>query len=82
MVEHDQHIDYYVKFKDLSLLKYIKKGPLSDIEGLLHTIDIIGSLKRHYDFSKDKYLFTNLNSSNITISRFLDVKINYVYKYY
>ena len=68
-----------MKFKDLTLEKYIKKGPLGDVEGLLHMIDIMSNLNRHNDLSKDKYLFTNLNSSNIILTRFLDVKINFVF---
>ena len=73
-------IDYLSKFKNLSLDKYIKKGPLGDVEGLLHIIDIMSNLKRQNDFSKDKYLFTNLNSSNIILTRSLDIKINYVFR--
>ena len=74
------NIDYLAKFKDLSLDKYIKKGPLGYVEGLLHIIDIMSNLKRQNDFSKDKYLFTNLNSSNIIFTRSLDIKINYVFR--
>ena len=38
MKEGNKDMDYYIKFPDLSLYKYIKKGPLSDVEGLLHMI--------------------------------------------
>ena len=38
MKEGNTDMDYYVKFKDLSLYQYVKKGPLADVEGLLHMI--------------------------------------------
>lgn len=75
---NDSDIDYYVKFKDIILAEYIKKGPLSDIEALIHIININNHLRLRADLSKEKYLFTDINSNNITITRFLDVIIDFV----
>ncbi len=78
MMDKKEILKNDLHFKDLNLYDYMKKGPLSQIEAILHMINIFKYIKIHSSLSKEKYLFTNMNSSNIIISRSLDIKINFV----
>ncbi len=64
--------------KDLKLKDLFKKHRVSELEGMLMITEIIRKLKFILKYSKDRYLFTELNSSNVTLSRFFDIMINFV----
>ena len=78
MTDSKEENDNNLFFREITLYKYMKKGPLSDVEGMLHIIEIFNHLEMQKSLSSEKYLNINLNSSNISINRFLDLKINFV----
>ncbi len=78
MKEGNQDNEINSFLKEISLYNYMKKGPLSDVEAMLHIIDIFNLIKMETSLSSEKFLLINLNSSNIKINRFLDLKINFV----
>ena len=64
--------------KDQKLKDLFKRHRVSELEALLIINEIIRKLKFILKYSKNKYLYCDLNSSNITLTRFLDIMINYV----
>ncbi len=64
--------------KDLKLKDLFKKNRVSELEGMIMITEIIRKLKFILKYSKDRYLYTDLNSSNVTLSRFFDIMINFV----
>lgn len=78
MTDSKEENDNNLFFREITLYKYMKKGPLSDVEAMLHIIEIFNHLEMQKSLSSEKYLNINLNSSNISINRFLDLKINFV----
>ena len=65
-------------FKDRTLMEVFQKVQVSELEGLILITEIIRKLKFLLKYSKNRYMFTDLNSSNITLTRFFDIMINYV----
>jgi hypothetical protein len=81
MKESSQENEINSLLKEISLYNYMKKGPLSNVEAMLHLIDIFNLIEMEKSLSSEKFLLINLNSSNIKINRFLDLKINFVRVY-
>lgn len=77
MTEESRTVDKTLK-QDLKLKDLFKKYRVSELEGLIMITEIIRKLKFILKYSKNKYLYTDLNSSNVTLSRFFDIMINYV----
>ena len=65
-------------FKDRVLMKVFKEVKISELEGLIIICEIIQKLKFISISSKEKYLYTELNSNNVTLTRYFDIIINYV----
>ena len=75
----NEEFDSNLNLKDLTFFSYMQNGRLTDLESLLYIIEILTKNKLYSELSRDKFLNNDLNSSNIKLTKYLDIIIEYVY---
>lgn len=64
--------------KDISLKDLVKKEKISELECLIIITEIMRRMKFSCKYEKERHLYSELNSTNIYITRFFDIMINFV----